>query len=213
MFHNTIVSTRTDRTTLIRLSTNDETSDFRNNIVYNAAGGNALSLVDQSGILNLTHNWFQPGKTYTFGSLTGVIHDDGTSLTGPSPGFVSQSSQDFHLTAASPARDAGTALHPAVLPDHDLLWQYGKPRSAEIRPTDATIDLGAFEYQAAVASLCDLNADTQVNVVDLQRLINTIIGPGALAGAATDLNSDGEVNELDMQLLIDVILGSSACPA
>ncbi len=51
MYNNTIVSTRTDRTTLLRLSTNDENCDFRNNIAYVAAGGNTLSLLDDTGVL------------------------------------------------------------------------------------------------------------------------------------------------------------------
>ena len=103
MYNNTIVSTRTDRTTLFRLSTNDETSDFRNNVVYVTAGGDTLSLIDQSGILNLSHNWFKPGWRSTFGTLTGVISDDGTSVVGPSPGFVDEAGQDFRLLATAPA--------------------------------------------------------------------------------------------------------------
>lgn len=212
MYNNTIVSTRSDRTTLFRLSTNSETCDFRNNIVYPTAGGDTLSLVDQSGILNLSHNWFKPGRRSTFGTLTGVINDDGTSVVGPSPGFVDETSQDFRLLATSPARDSGTALHAAVVVQHPLLWQYRKHRSADGRPADSVIDIGAFEHGTSL-SLCDLNADSQVNVVDLQRLINIVIGVDARAGSTGDLNFDGEIDELDVQILIDVILGITACPA
>ena len=109
------------------------------------------------------------------------------------------------------ARDAGTSLHPAVLPHHPLLWQYRKHGSAEVRPPDTLIDIGAFEHTAN-SSLCDLNADPQVNVVDLQRLINIVIGIDARAGAMGDLDFDGDITELDVQILIDVILGNTACP-
>ena len=93
-----------------------------------------------------------------------------------------------------------------------MLGQYRKHQSAEVRPADAAIDIGAFEH-AASSSLCDLNADSQVDVVDLQHLINIVIGTEAPAGATGDLNSDGDVTELDVQILINVILGSAACPA
>ena len=43
-YQNTMVSYRTDRTTLFRLSTNDERADVRNNIFYVTAAGNTLSL-------------------------------------------------------------------------------------------------------------------------------------------------------------------------
>ena len=59
--HNTIVSHRTDRTTLMRLSTNDEHCDARNNLVYaSAAGGDTISLLDASGVLDWTSNWIEP---------------------------------------------------------------------------------------------------------------------------------------------------------
>ena len=51
-YQNTLVSTRTDRTTLFRLSTNDEHADARNNIFYPSAHtGSNLSLLDATGIL------------------------------------------------------------------------------------------------------------------------------------------------------------------
>ncbi|MEK7753533.1 MAG: polysaccharide-degrading enzyme, partial [Acidobacteriota bacterium] len=81
-YHNTVVSTRTDRTTLFRLSTNQERCDARNNIVYASAGGKTLSLVDSSGRLGLSHNWTKPGWVATFGTLEGAIEDDGTGIAG-----------------------------------------------------------------------------------------------------------------------------------
>lgn len=61
------------------------------------------------------------------------------------------------------------------------------------------------------ASMCDLNKDGSVNALDLQLLINSILGvPGSLLGG--DLNGDGSTNVLDLQLLINVILGVISCP-
>lgn len=211
LYNNTIVSTRTDRTTLLRLSTNDETCDSRNNIVYVSAAGNTLSLLDQSGTLNLSHNWFKPGRVSTFGTLEGTIGDDGTSITGASPGFLDEAGQDFHLTAGSAARNAATALAAAVLPANSLVRQYVRHQSSEPRPNDAAPDIGAYEY-AAGGSRCDINADTAVNVVDLQMLVNIAIGVTSMPGVG-DLNRDGRVDVIDVQGLVNVLLGAAACPA
>ena len=60
-------------------------------------------------------------------------------------------------------------------------------------------------------SRCDLTADGSVNVLDIQLLINAILGvPGSLGSA--DINGDGSTNVLDLQVLINVILGFTGCP-
>jgi hypothetical protein len=211
MYNNTVVSTRTDRTTLLRLSTNEETCDLRNNIVYVSAAGNTLALLDSSGVLDLTHNWFKPGRVATFGTLTGVINDDGTSVTGASPGFVDESGQNYQLAAGSAAVNAGTSLAAAVLPANAVVRHYVRHQSGEVRPSDATLDIGAYERAAGGSSRCDLNADGAVNAADVDRLSSMITG--ATTGAGGDLNGDGAVNVVDLQRLINVVLGTAACPA
>ncbi len=61
------------------------------------------------------------------------------------------------------------------------------------------------------ASKCDLNADLAVNALDLQILINTILGIQPFSGKG-DLNADGALNALDLQILGNVILGIRSCP-
>jgi Putative Ig domain len=148
-YNNTIVSTRTDRTTLLRLSTNEETCDFRNNIAYMTAAGSTLSLVDSSGVLNLSHNFFKPGYVATFGTLAGTINDDGTAVLGASPGFVDEVGQDYNLATGSNCVNAGTFLHPNVLPANDVTRQYVKHQSSEERLNDGALDIGAYERQAS----------------------------------------------------------------
>lgn len=207
-FHNnTIVSTRTDRTTLFRLSTNEETCDFRNNIAYVSAAGNTLSLLDESGRLLMTHNWFKPGRVSTFGTLSGTIVDDGTSVTGAAPGFQNEASQDFKLAAASAAINSGTSLHAATLPAHNVVRQYVRHRASEARPADAVLDIGAFEYAGAPG--CDINGDGTVTVADVQSLVGIVLGSTSGSG---DLNRDGLTNVLDVQLLVNTVLGVRACP-
>ena len=143
--HNTIVSTRTDRTTLFRLSTNEEHCEARNNIFHVPAGGRTLSLVDSSGVLRLSRNWTKPGWVATFGTLEGAIEDDGTGIAGESPGFLGEGEQDFRLAAGSPCVDAAGALPEAVVPDHAVTGQYVKHQRGEARPDDGRPDIGAFE--------------------------------------------------------------------
>jgi len=209
-YHNTLVSTRSDRTTLMRLSTNDEHCDFRNNILFVTAGGGTLSLLDSSGILDLSHNWIKPGWVATFGSLGGVINDDGTSVQGENPGFEDPAGKIFTLTGGSDCIDAGTDLHPAVLSDADVARHYVKHRGDEARPTDGSLDIGAYEYSAATPSPCDISQDGSVNVIDLQLLINVILGIDT--AHMGDLNGDGRTDVLDLQTLANVILGVMACP-
>jgi hypothetical protein len=160
--------------------------------------------------MNLSHNWFKPGRVNTHGSLSGVINDDGSSVTGSSPGFADEANQDLRLVSGSAAINAGTTLHASALPANAAAMQYVKHRSGESRPSDSALDIGAFEYRTAAASRCDLNGDGAVNVVDFQTLVNLVLSGGA--SGAGDLNRDGRTDVIDVQILINVILGTAACP-
>ncbi|MCP4250440.1 MAG: polysaccharide-degrading enzyme, partial [bacterium] len=59
-YNNTVVSTRTGNTTLLRLSTQDESADVRNNVLYTVADGNRLAMLAAAGDLTLRHNWTKP---------------------------------------------------------------------------------------------------------------------------------------------------------
>jgi hypothetical protein len=58
---------------------------------------------------------------------------------------------------------------------------------------------------------CDINGDNSVNVVDLQALVNVVLGIDPAAGS-DDLSRDGKVDVVDLQILINVILGLRSCP-
>ena len=149
-YNNTVVSTRTDRTTLLRLSTNSEHCDFRNNIAYVSAAGSTLSLLDDTGVIDLTHNWFKTGWVNAFVAYTGTINNDGSSLNGASPGFLDATNQNFQLASGSACINAGTAPNAAVFPDNDVVRQYFKHQSSEPRPSDGTDDIGAYEFEGSV---------------------------------------------------------------
>ena len=144
-FHNTVVSLRSGNTTLLRLSTDDESADVRNNLLYVTASGSRLAMLDADGVLALSHNWTKPGWVDSHGTFSGVIDDDGTGVEGASPGFVDEGVQDFRPLETSQAVDAGGDLHPEVLPDHDPVAQYLEHQMQEPRPDDGAPDLGAYE--------------------------------------------------------------------
>ena len=145
-YHNTIVSKRTDNTTLFRLSTNDETCDFRNNIAYTAAAaGNHLAFTNSAGTLNLSHNWMKSGAVNSFSPIIGTINNDGTTVAGTSPVFVDEAGADYHLAGTSACVNAATALPAAVLPANAPVLQYVKHQAAVARPDNGVRDIGAYE--------------------------------------------------------------------
>lgn len=147
-YENTVVSTRTGNTTLLRLSTNDESADVRNNVVYVAAAGNRLAMLDGAGQLALRANWFKTGWVNSHSGLTGTITVPVANVTGTAPGFVNEVGQDFHLTSGAQARDAGTALEAAALPTHAVVHEYVQHQADTARPVDAILDIGAYEFDA-----------------------------------------------------------------
>ncbi len=144
-YNNTVVSTRAGNTTLMRLSTNDEHADIRNNIFYATAGGNALGLLDEDGVADIRNNWFSSGWVDSHDYLSGQVNDYGGNIEGVSPGFKDAAAQDFSLVSTSPVIDkagplaADAAAYPVTL-------QYVKHAAAESRSQSSVPDMGAYEY-------------------------------------------------------------------
>ena len=150
-YNNTVVSTRVGRTTLARLSTNDETMHAFNNIIYVTDAGNELSMVDASGVLNLENNWMPTGWVNCHGTLTGTVNDLGMNINATDPLFTNENAQDYTLQNASACVDAGRPIPSAILPSHDLLNEYFKHVTDTVRNAIGAIDMGAFEYNAPVS--------------------------------------------------------------
>lgn len=148
-YNNTVISTRTGNTTLLRLSTNDESADCRNNIVYVTASGSSLAMLDGAGALAIRNLWLKAGWADSHSGLTGTITDNGGHVTGTTPGFVDASGQDYHLASGSACVDAAAALAAAVIPTHDVVFQYVSHQAGQARAVVATRDVGAFEYGVA----------------------------------------------------------------
>ncbi|MHC4715029.1 MAG: putative Ig domain-containing protein, partial [Planctomycetota bacterium] len=139
-YNNTCISKRTVSTYLFRRS-HDETIDAYNNIAYVTAAGNTFYVVenDGTGTVTVSYNWFKTG--YNLGEAT----DGGNNETGSAPGFVDFNNEDFHITSSSGCRDEGRSL---MSGDPSVTYQYVKHHDKETRPTDSTMDIGAFEYDS-----------------------------------------------------------------
>jgi hypothetical protein len=57
---------------------------------------------------------------------------------------------------------------------------------------------------------CDLNGDSKVDALDIQKLVNFLLS--GTAQPSGDINADSKVNVLDLQILANVILGRQSCP-
>jgi hypothetical protein len=145
-YNNTVITERTDRTTLFRLSTNGEAADARNNIFFATGLGSSVGLLDDTGNLVMRTNWLKPGFVPSLGGLTGVIDDNGSSILGLSPGFADLTTRDYRLTPTSPTRGAGSNLHPSTLPANDVSLEYVKHQMTRARARSGALDLGPFGF-------------------------------------------------------------------
>jgi hypothetical protein len=217
-YHNTVISTRTDSTTLMRLSTNEEHCDARNNILYVILAGNKLAMLDMDGVLDLHRNWVKAGWVGSFGTVNGTINDDGTSIQTAAPGFVNEAGQDFSLTPASPCLNVAVALSPAVLPDGNIARQYVKHQGSIVRPViGAASDLGAFELIPAGCA-GDLDCDNDRDLTDVTAFVLALIDPSAYTAAhpgcdinRADLSGDLIINGRDIAPFV-LTMTSGACP-
>ena len=154
LYNNTIISTRSGNTTLVRLSTGDETTHVFNNIIYNTANGNKMAMIGGNGTLNLNNNWLKTNWRDCHCSPTGTVNDNGNNIEQTDPMFSDFAVQDFSLQSESSAINNGDVLNPAVLPDNAVVSQYVQHLGSETRPLDNTFDMGAFEFCGLTA--CDL---------------------------------------------------------
>ena len=81
----------------------------------------------------------------------------------------------------------------------------GGPRTGTLTIAGQTVTI------TQQGSSCDINSNGAVNSVDLQVLVNVILGISACPGTC-DINRDGKVDVVDLQTLGNVILGVRTCP-
>ena len=154
LVNNTIISSRSGNTTLVRLSTNDETAHVFNNIIYNTANGNNMALIGGSGTLNLNNNWLKTNYQDCHCSPDGIINNNGGNIEGDNPLFNDFPNQDFTLMMSSPVIDLATAITPINFPNNSITKEYRKHQQEQNRPTSGNLDMGAFENCGLLS--CDL---------------------------------------------------------
>ena len=145
LYNNTVVSTRSGNTTLMRLSTDQESADVRNNILFSQSGGSRLAICSGSGTTDLQNNWISQGWVDTHeGSMSGEVNDLGNE-EGEDPGFEDLNAQQFKPNSGSACIDQGGDLASQTLPGHNVKRQYIPHQKSAPRPKDQKIDIGAFE--------------------------------------------------------------------
>ena len=129
----------------MRLSTNDEHADVRNNILYTTAAGSRLAMLCESGVIDLRTNWIMDGWVNSHSTFSGTLTDHGDNVVGTDPGFTDFGGQDFTPLAGSPCEDAGGPLAAQALPAHAAITQYLRHQRASTRPDHGSRDIGALE--------------------------------------------------------------------
>ncbi len=181
LYNNTLVSTRSSNTTLVRLSTNDVTADIQNNIVYTTASPGRLALTNGAGIVKLKNNWLTEGYRNSFESSQATIVEESGNLTGATPGFVDMTAQNYKLTDTSVCIDRGIQLG-AELSNHMPTMEYVKHQTSEERiASGARIDIGAYETATTEAPPA---APVITNITEGQTYL-TPVGPNWVDEAGT----------------------------
>lgn len=142
-YYNTVVSTRSGNTTLMRLSTTDVHADVVDNILYASAGGSRLAITSGNGQTRLFGNWLSEGWriTHEAGLDEGATLSDFDNQEGTTPGFIDADDQNFHLNAGVDACGHAVDL-PAAAGSYPANHQYVVHQQYESR--DADMDIGAF---------------------------------------------------------------------
>lgn len=222
-WNNSVISTRTGNTTLFRLSTNNQTADVRNNIFYVTASGNRLALVDADGTLQHGWNLFKPGYVASHSGLSGTITSLGGNITAATPGFVSEAQQDFHLAADSPARNIAGPFA-AAASGYSLNREYLNHQASISRPSDGSLDIGAFEYPtqpdayAEVICPASVAVGTALNVgVKIHNETCGVPLTFTKADATLVSNTDGTLSGIGIygpkRSTVNVTAPAAACPA
>lgn len=150
-YNNSLYSIRAGTTTLARLSTNDETADIRNNILYVTASGTSFAYLDASGIIEIRNNLIKSGwqNSHQGGGFNGTVTDDGSSIETNDPGFNNGPAYDFSLLSTSLAINAGTGLHPDAS-GYGVDMEYVNHQAGQLRPINGIMDIGGNEYSGTV---------------------------------------------------------------
>ncbi len=143
-YNNTVVSYRSGNTTLLGISTNDESVEAFNNIVYSTATGSHLAVMGEKGVVRFYNNWIKDGWRVVHGTLNGSFSGE-NNITGESPGFTDFANKIFCLNNDSPCIDSGARVPVQLFPDYQPWYEYGMHQKHVVKSNDGLPDSGAFE--------------------------------------------------------------------
>lgn len=152
-YHNTVISTREGNTTLVRLSSAEESAWVFNNIIYTTASGNHLAMINGDGTFDMNNNWLKSDWVECHCTPTGIVNDLGGNITGTDPGFELFDDQEFGLVEGSEAINQGVAIPDDLLPEHDIAKEYVKHQDSVDRTIVDDPDIGAFELEGSPTSV------------------------------------------------------------
>jgi hypothetical protein len=114
-----------------------------NNTFVNDAGfGGFVQFNGGAALVRTINNLFTGNGSQPSGGIVQAT----TNLVTNAPGLVNEAGFDYHLTAISPARDAGTAPGSARGVNFAPVYQYVHKANREARITEGSIDIGAHEF-------------------------------------------------------------------
>lgn len=214
-YNNTVISTRVGNTTLLRLSTVDETADVRNNLLYVTETGNRLAILADTGTVQMRNNWTKTGFVKSHSNANASVTTVSPNVAGTDPAFVDFAGQNFRILDISACHDAGTSLHASTVAANNLTREYIKHQLSQARPADATLDIGAFEFTLVQAPLAPNNffaasisasqinlawndASTDETAFEIERSPDGVTGWAALATKSADSTTHADTGLLPL---------------
>jgi hypothetical protein len=113
-----------------------------NTLVNDLGSGGFFSVATGTAVFRSINNLYVGGGTVA----TDMKPQSQGDLVTSSPGFVNRTGFDYHLTASSPARDAGVAQASAEGFSLVPQYQYVDPAQRQVRPVVGAPDVGAYEF-------------------------------------------------------------------
>lgn len=143
--------THTDNSTLLRHAAEGATNPWQelyisgNTFVSDLSSGTAIRM-SETPTVRIVNNLVDNFATALSGTYSGTVSNN---IVGTNSGFVNRSNYDYHLTASSPARNAG--INPGSAQGVSLVptYEYVHPAKSTPRTSVGVIDVGAYEYENA----------------------------------------------------------------
>ena len=88
------------------------------------------------------------------------------------------------------------------------VWLYEVINGGHDWPSYASEEIWSFFANYIDLFIGDLNADENINILDIIILVNNILSPGDIQLEGADINNDSDVNILDIVALVNIILGN-----